>query len=122
MKTIKSQNPVAICFDDEFGQQYSKAYLDGYSFGDRMLEGLIFEYTLDLEGYLIIGLWENQFNKATGLDLDHWLKLGLEFGIEHDIFSEKPEFDGGAELAFVYNESFEDRLKQLGHAEYVEAR
>ena len=65
------------------------AYFDGYSFGDRLLEGVIFEMTLtpakdDINVKVSTGVdYFNDLNTAK------WLQAAKEFALKNDEFSDK---------------------------------
>ena len=43
-------------FEDVNGRKYSYAYLDGYSFAERLLESVMFKYEIGKDGYLRVML------------------------------------------------------------------
>jgi hypothetical protein len=62
-----------------------KAQFDGYEFGDRMLEGVMFDAWVDKKGALCVELPEDAF--TTGLNRNHWEELALNYAVSNDIFS-----------------------------------
>lgn len=101
MKTLKSQKPVAKCFDYEDGRTTQTAFLDGYSFGDRLLEGVMVKCFLDENGFLEVSFVEDAEPYMCQLNEEYWLKQALEYAEKTDIFCEKEQGDGGEELCFV---------------------
>lgn len=68
--------------DDESVEQTDELYLDGYSFGDRMLEGLPVKFTLNQEGKLTASAdWPK------GMDSAYWEERAVQFAMEQDCFS-----------------------------------
>lgn len=74
-----------ILADDEV-EPTDELYLDGYSFGDRMLEGLPVKFTLNQEGKL-----EATADWPKGMDPEYWSQQAIDFAMEHDCFSTDAE-------------------------------
>jgi hypothetical protein len=100
-KTLKSENPVAMHFDDEAGNKYQTAYIDGYAFGDRMLEGVVFACTLDAEGYLTVQFQDHECSYVQKLNQDYWLECALSYALKNDMFYSIGDPIGGEELMFA---------------------
>lgn len=98
MTSIKSEKPIARCFDDEDGKEFQTAYIHGYHFGDRQLEGVFFRCDLDDEGILEVGPVDPR--ELHGLDVPYWLGAALDYAIKNDIFFEHPDGSDGGDLAF----------------------
>jgi hypothetical protein len=107
MKTLKSDKPVAKCFDYEDGRTTQTAFIDGYSFGDRLLEGVMVRCFLDEKGFLEVSFLEEDIPYLSQLNEDYWLEAALESAKGRDIFCEKEDGDGGEELCFVLLEGAE---------------
>lgn len=71
--------------DDESVTPVDALYLDGYSFGDRMLEGLSVKFTLNQEGKL-----EASANWPKGVDANYWSERAIEYAMETDTLSSEP--------------------------------
>lgn len=98
--TVKSNKPVARCFADDDGKEYQEAYFDGYSFGDRLLEGVMFKAELLPDGYLEVSTAPGSVTYMKNLNEKKWLDEALKHAIDNDIFYER-ENQHGEELVFV---------------------
>ena len=97
---LKSKKPIAKCFDYEDGRTTQTAYLNGYHFGDRLLEGVMFKCFLDSEGYLIVSTADNSTDYVKGLNEKYWLAECLHTAETYDIFCDD-ESGSGEEICFV---------------------
>lgn len=95
---MKSKKPIAKAFDDEDGNLYQEAYLDGYCLA-TILEGVIIKCSLDSGGYLTVSFLEKDIDFLKEFNTEFWLKQALSFAEQNDIFNEKES--GGRDLAFV---------------------
>ena len=67
--------------DDESVEQTDELFLDGYSFGDRTLEGLPVKFTLNQENELVATAdWPK------GTQSTYWSLRAVEFALSHDCF------------------------------------
>ena len=86
MKVI-STKPIARCFDDELGSEYQVVYFDGYSFGDRLLEGVGFKAELTPEGFLEVSTAPGSVKYMENLNEVKWLRSALDFAENTDTFN-----------------------------------
>ena len=102
---LKSEKPVARCFEDGDGFETQVAFIDGYGFGDRLLEGVMFRLELLPDKYLEVSTAPKSASYMKDLNEARWLKAALASAIDDDdgMFSEKER--GG---------------RDLGYADYVE--
>ena len=87
--------------DDESVEQIDELYLDGYSFGDRMLEGLSVKFTLNQEGKL-----EATADWPKGMDPEYWSQKAIDFAMEYDCFS--TDADLSNDDGFIFLETGQD--------------
>lgn len=73
-------------FEKENGEIVSSAYVDGYWFGDRLLEGVFFKITVDEKGKLKSEVREDCAKYFARLNKKLWLKEAVEFSKTNDIF------------------------------------
>lgn len=99
MKTKKSKKPIAKCFDYEDGSTTQTAYINGYYFGDRQLEGVMFKCVLDDKGFLVISTDEDSVPYMSTLNENYWLGAALHFAEGNDIFCDNNS-GSGEELCF----------------------
>ena len=59
-------------------------FIDGYSFGDRLLEGVMFKLSVVVEGELTA---QCQDKYSKGIDWNYWEKVCVEHALEDDCFS-----------------------------------
>lgn len=92
MNEIISKKFVAHCFVDDNGKKYKTAFFDGYPFGDRLLEGFLFNAKLLPDGRLKVSVPKNDyyFNQ---LNKEMWLKKALQYALKNDIFQGKDGID-----------------------------
>jgi hypothetical protein len=64
-------------------------YFDGYSIGERQLEGLPIKVTLNAAGTDI----EITANWPRGASKSHWAPIAKQFALQNDVFSTTPELD-----------------------------
>jgi hypothetical protein len=75
-------------FETESGKTIKTAQFDGYSVGDRLLEGLMFQVDIQDDGTMKVYVkpededWFDQFNTAK------WLKEAQKFAEQNDIFED----------------------------------
>jgi len=58
--------------------------INGYHFGDRLLEGVYFKVTIKDEEFKVV-LAEGEEHYCKQLDMKHWVKEGHEFVKDYDI-------------------------------------
>lgn len=83
---LKSKQRIARCFLDDDGKEYSVAYFDGYSFGDRLLEGVIFKAELLPDGFLEVSTAPKSVSYMEDLNEKKWIEAALKYAIQNDIF------------------------------------
>lgn len=82
----KSEHRIARCFLDDDNKEYTVAYFDGYSFGDRLLEGVIFKAELLPDGFLEVSTAPRSASYMKSLNENKWLEEALAFAIQNDMF------------------------------------
>jgi len=75
--------------DDSTYEEVDELYLDGYGFGDRLLEGLVVKVTLNDEGteLQITADWPK------GIDSEYWIPQALSHLKDIDNLSTSPDLD-----------------------------
>ena len=60
---------------------------DGYNFGDRMLESVMFKASIDENDKVVVSTKEDwtKDNYLCGLDVEHWLELAREYVEDLDV-------------------------------------
>ena len=81
-------------FSYEDGKTVSVAYLDGYNFGDKLLEGVSFKCEINDEGELTASFTNPEGSYEKGLNQKKWVKEAQAYAVDNDIFSEKPDLTG----------------------------
>jgi hypothetical protein len=93
---MKSKKPKFQAFSNESGKKLTTAYMDGYAFGDRLLEGVMFQVSIRKDGTLTVAPARAQDKEhLEGLNAGKWLRVALDFAHGSALFSEEPE--GGSE-------------------------
>ena len=87
------KNNTAKFFQYEDGRTTQVAFLDGYSFGDRLLEGVCFKCTV-AKGGMTVEFVEPNNTYVKGLNKKKWLKEAKDFAVQHDIFDEAADGSG----------------------------
>jgi len=100
MKTITSAEAVAKAFDFEDGRTTQVAYLDGYAFGDRLLENVIFRCELLPDRRLQVSVTPRCQKYFEKLNQKTWLQAALTYAIGTDTFCET-ETGHGEDLGYV---------------------
>ena len=83
-------------FEDEDGNRYSEAKIDGYNFGDRLLEGVMFVVSIK-NGELSVKVDKDAEEYFSGLNQKKWLEAAKDYALENDIF----EGPNGEELCLM---------------------
>lgn len=65
-------------FKDADGNTYSKITVNGYEYGDRLLEDVLFNIEIDNDGYLSIQVQDSDKDYFSELNEEHWYKLIIE--------------------------------------------
>jgi hypothetical protein len=76
-----------INFDCERCGKVEKAYLDGYSVGDRLLEGVKFICSQNDDNTFIIEINEEDKPYLSKLNIEYWLDRAKISAEKQDIFS-----------------------------------
>lgn len=72
--------------DEGIGTIYNEAYIDGYVFGDRLLEGVMFKITIDENKQFHAKFaWPDGYTE--GLNETYWCKEAKECASTRDVFS-----------------------------------
>lgn len=79
-------------FEDEDGNKTMTAQVDGYSFGDRLLEGVMFDITIESDGSLSAKVEKNAESYFEDLNKDKWLKEAIKYAERNDCFGEDDEW------------------------------
>lgn len=64
----------------------NQAKFDGYSFGDRMLEGVMFVATIEEDKTLSVAIDPDSADYFSDLNEKKWLKEALNFALTNDMF------------------------------------
>lgn len=83
---MKSTNNNFSHFELENGDKVNTAYIDGYCFGDRLLEGANFKLHILSDGHMEISVDDSSAGYFASLNSQYWLAKGLEFAQDNDIF------------------------------------
>jgi hypothetical protein len=86
--------------DNESVVPVSCLYLNGYSFGDRILEDLVVKLTI------VDGKLTAHADWPKGLDADYWAERAVEFAMDMDVFSSTKALDN--DDGFILFESGQD--------------
>jgi hypothetical protein len=86
--------------DDESVVPTEALYLDGYSFGDRMLEGLSVKFTI-VDGNLVATA-----NWPEWLDANYWKEQAVQYALDADTFSSTA--DNSGDDGFILFETGQD--------------
>lgn len=62
------------------------AFIDGYSFGDRLLEGAMFKITITKDNKFKAETLPKDKDYLDGLNMKKWMKAALEYVKDNDIF------------------------------------
>lgn len=78
--------PTLSFFDCEECGQIHEALFDGYFFGDRLLEGVMFKAKIE-NGDMTISMNDsNDDAYMNSLNKEQWLKTAKQFALKNDIF------------------------------------
>lgn len=81
-------------FKDKDGNTYDKVYVDGYHFGDRLMEGVVFEVSISKNNKFKCDVSDDDRAWLTeNFNAPEWLKKCREFCEENDIFYSVPPGD-----------------------------
>lgn len=100
LRTVWSQHPVARCFVYEDGRETDTAYIDAYSFGDRLLEGVMVRVSITEDKHLELQFVESAKEYVQGLNQKYWLREATAYVLqviekEDDaIFNDMPDGQG----------------------------
>lgn len=86
-------------FKKEDGTIVKEAWFDGYPFGDRVLEGVMFKATIGDSGHMSVTIAPSCAEYFSNLNEKKWLKEAVDFAMDSDMFQERE--DGGEELELV---------------------
>ena len=73
-------------FEDEDGNKTMTVKVDGYSFGDRLLEGVIFDITIESDGSLSAKVEKSAEYYFEDLNKEKWLKAAIKCAERNDCF------------------------------------
>jgi hypothetical protein len=106
-------------YDDPSKPLVKVAYLDGYLFGERMLEGVVFKFEITPHGKMKASFLNPNGIYEQGLNQKKWLKDALAFAKEHDIFDDSPTLDGEQVLLIFENDKHQ-RVNFFLNANFVQ--
>lgn len=70
-------------------------FIDGYDFGDRMLEDVMFEFKLDADGKGVTVSYGDQDAEYMGvLNIPHWMEAAANYAIGTDSVSKDKKITG----------------------------
>lgn len=83
---MKKKKRVWSHFEDKSGKKHSIAGIDGYSFGDRLLEGVMFIISITKDGELKAKVQDSDKDYFSDLNEERWLASAVSHAEENDIF------------------------------------
>mgnify|MGYP001605314644 CR=1 FL=1 len=83
-------------FEDDDGKRYSESKIDGYNFGDRLLEGVEFIIKIK-DGDLVVSVDKEDKEYLSDLNEKRWLGAAKAYALENDVF----EGPNGKELCLM---------------------
>jgi hypothetical protein len=102
----------AFYFETEDGQQIDTAFFDGYSVGDRLLEGVKF-ITKIVEGKLEVTIHPEDEEFLSTLNAKLWLKRVTDYVQDYDVFIHPQT---GEDVYLVTDEKAEPVVGVVGKA------
>lgn len=81
-------------FEYEDGRTTKEAYIDGYAFGDRLLEGVPFKITVKSDGTLAASLVNPNGGYEKGLNRRKWEKDAKDYAKDCDMFFANADLSG----------------------------
>jgi hypothetical protein len=85
-------------YEDESRPLAKVAYMDGYAFGDTLLEGVPFKCEVTDSGELQVGFAEPTGFYEQELNQPLWNARALKYAKEEDVFYENAELTAGEDL------------------------
>jgi len=83
----KDQKYFKLLYSDDFSVKPRKqAKLDGYSVGERLLEGMHFLLTINDDGTLSVETPQSAKDYMSKLNEERWLKQALDYAKDNDFF------------------------------------
>ena len=86
-------------FEKEDGSLVNEAWLNGYQFGDRLLEGVMFQVCINEYGRMSVSVGKSYAEYFSNFNEKKWLNEALKYAQENDIFQEHK--DGGEDLVLI---------------------
>ena len=86
-------------FKKEDGTLVKETWFDGYPFGDKVLEGVMFKATIGDSGRMSVAVAPSCADYFSSLNEKKWLKAAIDHAQDNDMFQERE--DGGEELELV---------------------
>jgi hypothetical protein len=85
---------------DEYGEvtDSKQALMDGYSFGDRQLEGVMFIVTVEEDGRLSVQTSPEYADYMSSLNEEMWLEEALDYAERNDMFE---GLDGTEDIGLI---------------------
>ena len=88
---------------------FTHGYVDGYSFGDRLLEGVIFKIYVDQKGKLRAQVHPDSAKYFSKLNTKKWLKEAVEFAKCNDLFQSDPEENEDDVILYNHSKPFNEQ-------------
>jgi len=95
------------------------AYFDGYAFGDRILEGVMFKAEIDAKGIMYVSFVDDSKTDPylCQLNENHWLENAAEYAEHNDEFCVDPSGSGDVvDLLEVNPKPVVQRMGTMGTA------
>jgi hypothetical protein len=93
-------------FQNEKGETFDHAWVNGYHFGDRLLEGVMFKVVIEKGNKIkAIDVDEDSRGYTSGLNMKRWIKAATDFASTNDIFYSSSQ--GNDEIFIVDSETRE---------------
>ena len=93
-------------FETVSGKIVKTAEFDGYSIADRLLEGLMFQITVQEDGTLKASVKDKDKDYFSDFNQEKWLKIAVDYAYKNDIFYDP---NTGEECCII----FEDLVKDI---------
>jgi len=85
-------------------------WLDGYRFGDRLLEGVMFRIGFDADGKLTASVGEDSKAYFARLNAKKWLKEAVKTAIVTDVFSTSATANDDAAVLYDHSKSHSEQI------------
>lgn len=106
---VKKTKQFYLCVGDDL-VPVDYGYVDGYQFGDRLLEGVMFKITVTKQNKLKAEIAPGFEDSLEGLDKKYWLKLAVEHAETVDIFEADSKSSGEDVILYDHSKSFDKQI------------